>query len=84
MHTPGNIPFITSTTKKIYALIYTEHFVTLIHAQAINTYKHIRLQNTLHVYSGLAALICSPILLKHYCIIKYIVSIKLKTQINNN
>ena len=42
--------------------------------QDIYTHKHTRLQNTSHVYSGLAALILCPILLKHYCTIKYIVN----------
>ena len=43
-------------------------------AQDIYTHKHIHLQNTSHVYSGLAALILCPILLKHYCTIKYFVN----------
>ena len=44
-------------------------------AQDIYTHKHTHIQNTSHVYSGLAALILCPILLKH-CTIKYVNQIK--------
>ena len=60
------------------ALIYTEHSVTLIYAQDINMHKHIHMQNNSHVYSDLAASILCPILLKHYCTIKYIVVNQIK------
>ena len=43
-------------------------------AEDIYTHKHTHIQNTSHVYSGLAALILCPISLKHYCTIKYIVN----------
>ena len=54
-------------------MIYIEHSVTLIHAQDIHTHKPTHMQNTSHVYSCLAALISCPVLLKHYCTIKYTV-----------
>ena len=51
-------------------------------AHDIYTHKYTNVQNT-HVYSGLAALILRPILLKHYCTIKYIVN-HITMQINDN
>ena len=60
-----------------YFLMYSIRSIALAWtavAQDIYTHKHTHLQNTSHVYSALAALILCPILLKHYCTIKYIVN----------